>query len=515
MTIKDIRKKLNFSQEQLAGYIGVSHTTINRWETEKATPSKKYQTILDAISNQADKKISANNDEINLRPIQYLGSKKRLLQEILAIVGNLVKPNDSICDLFSGSGVVTHALSQDYKVISVDIQKYATILSETLVNQPKLTNNLVEKFLIDVQNDKMTKYFFEIFKPIHNLEIKYINEAEKGNGFFLSEFIESCSVYKFMNSESQNIPDEIKNKLKEVKKNLLHTDNEIKKKLLITTYYGGIYFSFEQALYMDSILNKANEQTYEKSKNEITAVVLSTASYIVNTVGKQFAQPIKLTDPKGKIKKLLLERTIRDRNISVFNTFKVWYEKYLTKRHSVSKQHEFYHMDYRNFFQSYEGHIDCFYADPPYTIDHYSRFYHVLETISLYDFPIIEKKIKLGQEEFMRGMYRNDRHQSPFSISSKVREGFEELFNGVDRFKAPLILSYSPSNLDQNGRPRLLELSEIKSLAQKYFPFVYLLEPKQHSHRKLNASQCNVKTFNNAEIFIVCTYKGVDKWKNI
>ena len=31
------------------------------------------------------------------------------------------------------------------------------------------------------------------------------------------------------------------------------------------------------------------------------------------------------------------------------------------------------------------------YADPPYTRDHYSRFYHVLETISLFDSPIVSK----------------------------------------------------------------------------------------------------------------------------
>ena len=39
MEIRRLRKKLNLTQEQLAQKLGVSFTTINRWENGKNEPS--------------------------------------------------------------------------------------------------------------------------------------------------------------------------------------------------------------------------------------------------------------------------------------------------------------------------------------------------------------------------------------------------------------------------------------------------------------------------------------------
>ena len=40
------------------------------------------------------------------------------------------------------------------------------------------------------------------------------------------------------------------------------------------------------------------------------------------------------------------------------------------------------------------------YADPPYTRDHYSRYYHLLDTLLLYDYP----------DPVGKGQYRLDRN---------------------------------------------------------------------------------------------------------
>lgn len=512
--IKEIRNMYKFTQEELASHLGVSYTTVNRWETLKAKPSNKHKKVLDKMINNTKVKES-NIEDISLRPIQYLGSKKRLLNDIIETINILVEPESVVCDLFSGSGVVSDAISKQHKVISVDIQKYSSVLVEALVSKMLIDDNYVDDFINSLEDNDVTVEFLEVFKPLIEYEEECLLKAKNGDGSHISEFIETCSVYKYINGNKKNIPVVIQRKLQDVVNNLSNLDSSLEKKLLISIYYGGIYFSFRQAILIDSILNQSNNIKNEKQKNEILAIVLSVASYIVNTVGKQFAQPIKLTDPQGNIKKLLIERTIRDRNISVQETFKKWHKEFMKNNILDTKNHEFFHIDYRDFLSSYKGNIDCFYADPPYTIDHYSRFYHVLETMSLYDFPKVDSRTRNGEEEYLRGMYRDDRHQSPFSISSKVRDGFRELFEGINNFSAPLILSYSPSNLDKNGRPRLLELSEIKTLAKEYFSHVYFIELKEHSHRKLNSSHRNTEIFNNAEIFIVCTYREVKKWKNI
>lgn len=512
--IKEIRKIYNFTQEELATHIGVSYTTINRWETLKAHPSKKNQKIINALMNNIEKNKYQDSNN-TLRPIQYLGSKKKLTNQILEIIHELVPNGTTVCDIFSGSGVVSSALSEHYNTISVDIQKYSSVLSEVVSSSLTLHEKDINNFTSKVESSQITSKLKNIFMPLINYENECLLKVQEGDGEQLSEFIENCSVYKYMHGDNKNVSRELSTHLKQVIQNIFYIDEKLKKSILISTYYGGIYFSFEQAVLMDSILYHSKNLNDEKKGHELLALLLSSASYIVNTVGKQFAQPIKLTNPQGQIKKLLLGRTIRDRNISVFQTFKKQYDDYKKIKFTNHFIHKVFNMDYNDFLTNYTGSINCFYADPPYTIDHYSRFYHVLETISLYDFPDIDFRMINGQKEYMRGMYRNDRHQSPFSISSKVKDAFERLFRGIKKFSAPLVLSYSPSNLDKNGRARLLELEEIKKLAKKYFKFVYFIEANEHSHKKLNSKHRNVEIFENAEIFIVCAHKEMKKWKNI
>lgn len=75
------------------------------------------------------------------------------------------------------------------------------------------------------------------------------------------------------------------------------------------------------------------------------------------------------------------------------------------------------------------------YADPPYTDDQYSRYYHLLETLILYDYPKVSGK----------GRYRGKRFQTAFSMRSTVVQAFTDFVTGVAATGADLILSY-PSN---------------------------------------------------------------------
>lgn len=75
------------------------------------------------------------------------------------------------------------------------------------------------------------------------------------------------------------------------------------------------------------------------------------------------------------------------------------------------------------------------YADPPYSKAQYSRYYHVLETLTLYDYPCALAK----------GRYREARFQTPFSNVGTVSQAFEDLITRVAASGASLVLSY-PSN---------------------------------------------------------------------
>jgi putative transcriptional regulator len=47
--VKEIRRQLSISQEDLARELGVSYATVNRWENSQAKPSKLARAQLDAF----------------------------------------------------------------------------------------------------------------------------------------------------------------------------------------------------------------------------------------------------------------------------------------------------------------------------------------------------------------------------------------------------------------------------------------------------------------------------------
>jgi transcriptional regulator with XRE-family HTH domain len=57
--VKEVRRQLGISQEELAHELGVSFATINRWENGKTTPFKLARAQFDAFCEKmvAEKKL--------------------------------------------------------------------------------------------------------------------------------------------------------------------------------------------------------------------------------------------------------------------------------------------------------------------------------------------------------------------------------------------------------------------------------------------------------------------------
>jgi adenine-specific DNA-methyltransferase len=71
------------------------------------------------------------------------------------------------------------------------------------------------------------------------------------------------------------------------------------------------------------------------------------------------------------------------------------------------------------------------YADPPYFKEHYSRYYHLLDTFYLYDYPVLTYNPRT--ESTTIGRYRIDRTVSDFGLKSKVKTAFEVLFKSCKK----------------------------------------------------------------------------------
>lgn len=439
----------------------------------------------------------------SFRPIHYLGSKLRLVGPIAAAVDDVATGPGPVVDLFAGSGTVSLALSREREVISVDIQEYSRVACSAILRP--LTPEEVAKACL-VETARLSEHYRALrlaVEPLVRYEAKCLKAAEAGDLEPLAEFVEKASLFMSSRGAVENASAALRRVLADAANRIAAEGLQAASSSLVTRYFGGPYFSFAQAAELDALLDVIHAKAGHE-RDYFLAVALSTASDVVNTVGKQFAQPIRPRDSEGRPKAHLLRQIVRDRSRSVFERYAEWLQRYEgipgpSRRHKVAR------LDYREFLAKCSRDVSVVYADPPYTRDHYSRYYHVLETMCLRDNPEVSTMRVDGRELLSRGVYREDRHQSPFCIKSQAPGAFEELFEGVRRLGAPLVVSYSPYQAEERARPRLMTVEAIVELARKHFTTVDVRSVGRYAHNKFNQQELNTRVFYDSEVLIVCT----------
>lgn len=437
-----------------------------------------------------------------IRSIHYLGSKLRLLEAIKDTLQKNVTKDGAICDLFAGSGTVSKYLLQYRDVISVDIQRYSQVLCEASMG--KLENFPdVESVVREIYGQQTTRSLLKASEQLLTYERLCMERALNEDIAPLYEIVENGSIYIL---ENQGCP-ELSFKLGSCMADCLsHIHDCIELDAadsMILRYYGGLYFSYKQAIDMDCIAHWIFAQSGLLHIKALAAL-LSTASDVVNTVGKQFAQPLKVRNAKGNLKVSLKAKIISDRSENVYEIFSKWLKYYFeagddTNRHTVICGDYVSALDKLQDFN-----IAAVYADPPYTRYHYSRYYHVLETICLRDNPLVSTTFPNGKGGISRAIYRVDRHQSPFCIKSKAEGAFDILFRKVRNLDVPLVLSYSPFDASKAVTPRLQTIDQLVEKAKVYFADVTIASPGKFTHSKLNSADKNHEANHEAELLIVC-----------
>lgn len=439
-----------------------------------------------------------------IRPIHYLGSKLRILDTIKNVVDTVNPSFGRICDLFAGSGTVSHYLSYSRPVTSVDIQEYSRVLCSAALMPVQLAHSAFH-YLKNIEESEHFSLMKKAFEPVLSYEQASLEKATHGKIEDLYDIIENGSII-ISQKESLPLSSKLSTTLKETLLSLKKYGLDNSKSTMVTRYFGGLYFSYEQAICIDAsleyIFSYANNNL--PIKDFMLAALLGATSDIVNTVGKQFAQPLQVKTKDGKLKHNLLKKILTDRSLSFFESFVNWLNEYISLNRSPFDSHESLCMDYYEALSQLKQHnISVVYADPPYTRYHYSRYYHVLETICLRDMPDISTTFSNGTQ-ISRGLYRKDRHQSPFCIKSQAGKAFDKLFYGVANLGVPLILSYSPFSESSLSTPRMQTISQLIEKANTYYHSVDLVSPGHFSHSKLNSVDKNFIASDEAEQLIVC-----------
>ena len=207
--------------------------------------------------------------------LQYLGSKSRMLESIcLPIIQDASV--HQVVDLFAGTGSVGYALAPYKAIISNDLEYYAYVLNEAILNGCLMNADEMHRFYSEVE----TKYQQSI------VFLKSVIDAEEQ---FLSMPIDAFEAYA---SFSNNTPSVFN------RESGTHEHEELRRLVamvepgaimqhvpfpcLFTTYFSNAYFGIKQCCQIDAIASTITELADDRQRcvlrSALMTVVSSTAS---------------------------------------------------------------------------------------------------------------------------------------------------------------------------------------------------------------------------------------------
>jgi adenine-specific DNA-methyltransferase len=332
--------------------------------------------------------------------MKYMGSKRAMLQNGLGeVLKRQTKSRRRFVDLFSGSGAVAIHVAQNSKipVVAWDIQRYSAVLANAVISR-KI--QFAWKRSWNAWYRRAKKYSQSYRAPVH----------QRLNQPIVRKVREWCFARR-------NLP--------------------------ITKAYGGHYFSALQAVWIDAL--RATLPTAQPARTIALAALIRAASRCAAAPGHT-AQPFQ---PTRTAKKYLLEAWQKSIVAKTKSSFQELAEQYAQSRGKAV-------VGDANEIAKKLRKTDLAFIDPPYSGVHYSRFYHVLETIA---------RGRCGEVSGV-GRYPAPRlrPQSKYSVSKSSGEALNELLENVANRGAKAIITF-PARTCSNGLSGKL----VREIASEHF----------------------------------------------
>lgn len=247
---------------------------------------------------------------------------------------------------------------------------------------------------------------------------------------------------------------------------------------LFVERYAGVYFSIEQCIEIDSFRYAADKLRASNTISQDTwrwlIVALGVGMNRCSSSTGHFAQPLA---PKASN----IARLARERSKSVLAaTASAFDELSPVGNPEWRVRNRVFNADASTLLTNLRGEAapSVVYADPPYTADHYSRFYHLYDTLTLYDYPGCSG----------RGRYRNDRAISDFCLPARVRPALSSLIKSCADAGADLILSYPENGLLDGSA------EQIPELMRAHYGKSPVVNSISHTHSTMGASKGGATT---------------------
>lgn len=179
------------------------------------------QFALDLGSNTTRSTIVALDTGGAFRPIHYLGSKLRVVEEISSAIDEVDPGKGAVLDMFAGSGTVAMALSSKRIVLASDIQEYSRVICSALLSSglpdPDITSDFAARQNKDVD---YRERFLEATAPLLKHESAAIDAALAGDAEPICEVLEHGSLLAVELGETTSQPHRLRHPLKAALKSL-------------------------------------------------------------------------------------------------------------------------------------------------------------------------------------------------------------------------------------------------------------------------------------------------------
>lgn len=386
----------------------------------------------------------------------YMGTKRYLAPRVAELVAEC--RSGPFLDLFSGTCALATSVGMARPIWSNDVQLFASEVARALTQSkglPIRSSQSADLLVSDYQNNYAALH--KRWQKCYEME-----ESLLVDGSFQS-------IEEFESS----IPNVRDHRNMEIERRRLAKAPDTFPYRLFSISYAGSYFGLKQCFQIDSIRFAIN-RGYRARKLSVTDrrwLLLALCQSMVRssaTTG-HFAQCLKINSKNGKRYLAQRRQSVWANMLDALDEFKpigasTWRAENRVFRRDASSLLQ--------YLQNRKESPAVIYADPPYTGDQYSRYYHIYETLLLYDYPSCDGI----------GRYRPNRFCSDFSLKRKFLPAFELLAKRAAELTSELIVSYPEKGLIDNAEDHVLKI------LGDNFKFVrepYVLD---HVHSSLGAS---------------------------
>jgi len=426
--------------------------------------------------------------------VQFLGSKLRVIDEVREACIRGIHQSNRVWDAFSGSSVVAQSVAgASYPVLATDALAASVVFARALLGVDRIPGRDPIELapLVLARADDLV--FGTEWEETLEIERRAIGSGDAETLATLSQSLPQRWRRAGATGAQQRLFDD--------------TDTASKAGValsrgLLSTTYAGTYFGVTQAVRLEAIRAAVDSLERECLLDRWEAAVVLTAlsfaaSRAVYSAGKHFAQPLRISSTGFHGQRLLSDRAVDIDEVFEIGVANIAGSARPIGEHHLAELAEAQKVDGGRLSAMGVGTV---YADPPYTAQQYSRFYHLLDVLV----DGTPAALQVRAEQVTSGLYPAERYSSPFCSRTRAAGAFSALSRNARDANARLVISYSVSARKSTGNARSIGLEQLLEVIRaEYGHRNVVVQELDLRYRQFNSSGLSSPTRDDMEVLIV------------